>query len=202
MKKSVRRGYRSEVRQEKARQTRERILEAVGAWMKQRPQEELTFDGLAALARVERRTIFRHFPNKEELLAAFWASINHRVTPHVLPESLGDLHAAPREIFEKFDAQEGLIRASLHSSAGRDMRLGQVAARRKAFRQALRASTSGTARTTEQKYVEWIAHVLCSAAAWETMRDYAGVSGREAGAAASWALEVLTAAAGQRRGAK
>jgi AcrR family transcriptional regulator len=193
MKKPARRRYHSPHRAAQAAATREAILKGVATWMQQKPHAAFTLDGIAQLAGIERRTVFRHFPTKEDLLTAFWAWINHKVTPQALPASLEDLLAAPRNTFARFDAEEGLIRASLHSDAGRDMRLARVPARRDAFRQALREVT-GKATAAERRNLECIAHALYSAAAWESMRDYAGVTGKEAGAAVSWALSILTAA--------
>jgi len=191
MNKSSRRRYHSPLRAAQARETQESILQGVATWMQAKPHEELTLDGIARLAGIERRTVFRYFPTKEALLAAFWTSINHKLTPQTLPASLGELIAAPRETFTQFDAEEGLIRASLHSSAGREMRLAGVPARQQAFRKALSAVTDSIP-ATERRHLECVAHALYSAATWESMRDYAGVSGKVAGAAVTWALTILT----------
>jgi len=193
MKQTPPRRYHSPLRAAQVRETQESILQGVATWMQQKPHGELTLDGIAKLAGIERRTVHRHFPTKEDLLAAFWTWINHKITPQTLPSSLGELLAAPRETFTRFDAEEGLIRASLHSAAGRDMRLAGVPARQEAFRESLREVTR-TASAAERRNLECVAHALYSAAAWETMRDYAGVSGKEAGAAVSWALTTLAEA--------
>jgi AcrR family transcriptional regulator len=195
MKKKTTRRYSSPVRAARVQETQDRILRAVGQWMQQNPGTEFTLDVIALRAGIERRTLFRHFPTKEALLAAFWRWINHRVAPRALPGSLAELIAAPAEVFAAFDAEEGLIRASLHTQAGREMRLAEVPARRQAFRDALRGMNA-PASAADRRHLECITHALFSAAAWEAMRDYAGVSGREAGAAVSWALRVLTDAVG------
>lgn len=191
------RPYHSPLRAARARETREAILRAVAGWMERHPHAECTLDGIARLAGIERRTVFRHFPTKDALLAAFWTWINDRVAPHTLPASLDELLAAPRDTFDRFDREEGIMRASLHSAAGRDLRLARVPDRRAAFSAALR-EVNRRASATDRRNLECVAHALYSAAAWETMRDYAGVSGREAGAAVSWALTILTSAV--RRG--
>ncbi len=187
------RRYHSAVRAAQANETREAILQGVAAWMQRKPHQDFTLAGIAKVAGIERRTVFRHFATKEDLLAAFWERTNHKIAPQTLPLRLTDLLAAPREVFARFDNEEGLIRASLHSNAGREMRLAGVAARRQAFRECLREITQRTA-SSEFRHLECVAHALYSAAAWETMRDYAGVSGKEAGAAASWALGLLAEA--------
>ncbi len=189
MKKTTR-SYTSPLREARAHETRERILAAVAAWMRDDAHGEFTFDAIAEQAGVERRTVFRHFETREALLEAFWVWINQRMLPSTLPSSLAELVDGPRQAFPKFDEEDGVIRGSLHTRAGRAMRLGSVEARREAFHQALREVTRG-ASAADRRRLEAVAHALYSAAAWETMRDYAGVDGREAGDAASWALGIL-----------
>ena len=70
------------------------------------------------------------------------------------------------------------------------MRMAAVAPRRRAFREALSEATRG-ASAAERRRLEAVVHALYSASAWEAMRDYAGVSGAQAGDAASWALAIL-----------
>lgn len=193
--------YRSPLREAQARETREAILRSVADWLQENPHGEFTLDVIARRAGIERRTVFRHFPAKDALLAAFWNWINERVAPVTLPTSLGELLAAPRTTFVRFDAEEGLIRASLHSGPGREMRGAQIAERRRAFRAAL-AEATDHASPSERRKLECVAHALYSAAGWETMRDYAGATGEEAGAAASWALTVLAEAVRGGRGPK
>jgi AcrR family transcriptional regulator len=185
-----RRTYTSPLREARTLETRERILEGVAAWMRLDQQGEFTLDAIAVEAGVERRTVFRHFATKEALLEAFWVWINRRIAPRTLPGSVEELVAAPRKTFARFDDEEGVIRASLHTPAGRAMRLAAVPARRQAFRDALRDVTRGMP-AADRRRLEAVVHALYSASAWEAMRDYAGVSGSQAGDAASWALALL-----------
>lgn len=193
MKSTTRRTYVSPLREARSLETRERILEGVARWMQDGAHGEFTLDAVARVAGVERRTVFRHFATKEVLLEAFWAWINQRLAPRTLPATLNELIEAPRETFARFDEQEGVIRASLHTPTGRTMRLAAADARRKAFRAALAEATRDASRE-DRRRLEAVAHVLYSAAAWETMRDYAALDGAEAGDAASWALSVLAEA--------
>jgi AcrR family transcriptional regulator len=198
MKTPRRRSYDSPLREARAHETRERILAATAARMQDDAHGDFTLDDVAREAGVERRTVFRHFATREALLEAFWAWINHRITPHTLPTSLEELRAAPRQTFTRFDEQEGVVRGSLHTPTGRAMRMAVVPARRRAFRQALR-EVATAASPADRRRLEAAVHALYSAAAWETMRDYAGVTGAQAGDAASWAIGILVDAV--RRGA-
>jgi AcrR family transcriptional regulator len=184
------RKYSSPLRESQAHETRERILEAVAAWMQNDTPGDFTFDAIARQASIERRTVFRHFGTKEALLEAFWDWINQRFLPNTLPQSLDELLDGPRSAFPKFDEVEGVIRGSLHTPAGRAMRKSAIPARRQAFHAALREATRG-ANQVDRRRLEAVAHVLYSASAWEAMRDYAGITGQQAGDAASWALAIL-----------
>jgi len=160
--------------------------------MKRGALEEFTLEAVAQAAGIERRTVFRHFETREALLEAFWSWINQKIAPRPLPGTLEELVEAPRHAFAAFDAQEGVVRASLHSPAGRAMRLAAVPARREAFRSALGEASKG-ASAADRRRLDALAHLLYSASAWETMRDYAGIDGKQAGDAAAWALSVLVA---------
>lgn len=190
MNKTPRRKYSSPLREARALETRESILEAVAGWMRRDEQGEFSLEAIARDAGVERRTLFRHFATREALFEAFWAWLNERVTTQTLPASLDELLSAPRATFAKFDDEERVIRASLHTAAGRAMRMAAVPARREAFRGALREVTRG-ASAVDRRRLEAAAHALYSASAWEAMRDYAGITGAEAGDAAAWALTLL-----------
>ncbi|MCA1491777.1 TetR/AcrR family transcriptional regulator [Ensifer sp. NBAIM29] len=184
------RKYSSPLREAHTQDTRERILDAVGVALQETPDGNMSIDAVARIASVERRTVFRHFTSKEALLDAFWEWINARLTDKTLPESLEELLWAPRQTFTRFDREEALIRASLHTSSGREMRLRMVPKRREAFHQALLEVTRGL-EDNEARRVEAIAHLLYSASAWETLRDYGGLSGEEAGETVEWALRLL-----------
>lgn len=188
------RSYNSPLRDEKARETREAILGALYRLMNTTGvPDEISMDAIAGEAGVQRRTVFRHFPTKDDLLTAFWPWLNALIGASIAPRDVHDIVGGPLEAFPRFDAHEAAIRASLHSRTGRDMRAGMVAGRRLHFAAAL-ASRLSTLSPAEARRVEALAHLLYSASAWEVLRDYGGLTGAQAGEAASWALETILSA--------
>lgn len=187
--KSVRK-YTSPLRESHTRDTRERILSAVGRVLTGSPDGALSFDQIAAESGIERRTVFRHFPNKEALLDGFWVWINARLAPDVVPRSLADLLKLPATTFAAFDRQEGVIRASLHTRSGREMRLRQLPRRQVEWKAALAEATAGLT-TRDARRLGTVVHALYSAAAWETLKDYCGLSGEQAGETVSWAIQAM-----------
>ena len=188
--------YHSPLRQEQAEGTRQRLLRAVAELLERDPYSPLGYAELAAAAGVQQRTAYRHFPSKEVLLDAFWTWINERAGFATFPTSERDLIEQPKAVFAGFDRVEGIVRASLASSAGREMRLRRLAERRAAFERSLADVTAGLA-PERARQLNAVVQLLYSAPAWQVMRDFAGLSGAEAGAAASAAIQTLLAAARQ-----
>jgi AcrR family transcriptional regulator len=187
------RRYESPLRQAQAEETRRRILAAVEQLLQAEPEKPLSFDAVAAASGVERRTVFRHFPNKDALLAAFWAWLNQRVALRTWPETEADLRTMPAETFAGFDRHEGVIRAALASASGREMRMGVNADRQAAFRASLAAASRGV-DPKRAEHAAAIVQLLYSASAWQSLKDYWGLDGREAGEAVSWAIGALAEA--------
>ncbi|TCU28076.1 TetR family transcriptional regulator [Rhizobium azibense] len=189
------RTYNSPLREKKTRETREAILVALFELMDSAggAPDEIGTEAIARKAGVQRRTLFRHFATKDELLAAFWPWLNARIGVSASPETLREIVEGPRLAFRRFDAHESAIRAALHSRTGREMRMGTVARRRACFARALGTAIASLPADGTAK-VEALAHLLLSASAWEVLKDYGGLTGAQAGETASWALEVILSA--------
>jgi AcrR family transcriptional regulator len=186
--------YHSPLRQAQAGETRERLLRAAARLLEDDPDSPLAFADLARAAGVQERTAYRHFPSKEALLDAFWAWVNERAGFAAFPESEADLVEQPRVVFAGFDRVEGVVRASLASRAGREMRLRRVPERRAAFARSLADATGGL-DPVRARQVLAVVQALYSAPAWQAMRDFSGLTGAEAGEAASWAIRAVLDAA-------
>lgn len=188
------RAYNSPLRERKAQETRESILAALYALMSDADApDEIGMEAVAQKAGVQRRTIFRHFTTKEELLCAFWPWLNAKIGASPALHSVRDVVDGPREAFPRFDAHEAAMRAALHSRTGREMRMDTITGRRTLFAGALEPVLSQLPPATSRK-VEALAHLLFSASAWEILKDYGGLTGAQAGETASWALELILSA--------
>ncbi len=193
---STTRAYNSPLRAAQTQGTREAILSALFSLMESAANpDDIGMDSIAARAGVQRRTIFRHFESKEDLLRAFWPWLNARIGASVTPMTPEDVSGGPRQAFPLFDAHEAAIRGAIHSRTGREMRAGMVDDRRRAFSAALSPALA-TLPQGDRKKIEALSHLLYSASAWELLKDYGGLDGTEAGEAASWALELILSAAG------
>lgn len=188
------RRYHSPLRQAKAEETRQRVLQAAARLLEADPYSPLAFADLARAAGVQERTVYRHFPSKEVLLDAFWGWIAKHVGFTAFPESERDLIEQPKTVFAGFDRLEGVVQASVVSRLGREMRLRRVAERRAAFTRSLADATQSLDPEHARRLLA-VVQLLYSAPAWQTMKDLSGLTGAEAGEAVSWAIRTLLDAA-------
>jgi len=171
-------------------ETRSRILDAAIAELAVGDLETLTVAGVATRAGVTERTVFRHFPSRDALIAAVWPRLQERVRSPGFPHTAQSLIETPLRLFPEFDKEEGLVRASAFSAAGREIRQGSNAKRQ----EAMRACVKDAFPDIEEPHLTRLAAVvqlIDSAYGWAVMKQHWDLDGAEAGLAASEALAVL-----------
>lgn len=178
--------------------TRERILEAVGAIFEREPDVAFSFDDLSREAGVSRRTIFRYFKDKDELLDAFLSRTNEMLGVPVWPSCEADLVDLPPDLFEALERNSGTVHALNVSVAGREVRLRDNKARRAAFRNSLKDVSKGLSQQ-EKSYLEAVVHLLFTTSAWQVMKDHWNLEGRDAGKASAWAIGILLDGAREKK---
>lgn len=156
--------------------------------------DDVTFQALAKASGVPERTLYRYYPAKGELSSAFWVWLNERLGMPPPPQSPEELLAQVPEVFAAFDKDEALVRAMLHDAEGRATRLAKISARRQKLEKALGEVLEGLESAQRRRLLAGV-QALFSAAAWETMKDYCGVTASEAADAAQWGIGVMIAAA-------
>lgn len=182
------------IRADLAALTEERVMQAL-AGLLTAGADEVTFRALASASRVPERTLYRYYPNRDQLFAAFWIWLNDRLGMPPPPSSPDELVAGIARIFAAFSADAPLIRAMLHDRQGRATRLAHGEVRRKRLRTALEPVLEPLG-AAERKRLMAAIQALISAAGWETMQDYGQLTSQEAAETAQWAVAALIAAAG------
>ena len=170
--------YHSPLRASQAAATRERIVAACVALMHR--GADLTYASVAAEAGVQERTVYRHFPKKEDLEAALWDWIVQRLThADFAARDEEQLVAAMRESFAGFGADARLIQAMLHSSPGLEVRRRQQPMRRAMFQACADSAVPG-APPQVRAHAAAALQVLYSAASWDLLRNFWDMDATEA----------------------
>jgi AcrR family transcriptional regulator len=187
------REYRSALRGAQQEQTRVRILEAAIGQIADEGLSELTVPLVAERAGVAVRTVYRHFPTKEELLDGVNAFRDQKFG-FVAAESVEELLEIVPRLFSGFAAHHDLARAADATAAGRQIH--DRARRRRA--QALSGLFEDVTRDLPPEQARQVVatiQVLWSTRAWLTLHDNWDMDGEQAGAAVQWAMGALIAEA-------
>jgi len=184
------RAYNNTLRQKRARQTREAILEALTEQFVDESITELSIPRLARRAGVSEPTVYRYFPNRDELFRAWdewWAENTEQFT---MPDQPEEMSACIKELFTYYDDHEQLLRASRtraaqlgHSLSDRHRRDQTIQDAFRARARHLRPETAG-ARAAVFRY-------LVSSLAWHTLTGDHGIESRAAAEAVQWATGLM-----------
>jgi AcrR family transcriptional regulator len=178
------------VRGEYKEQTRTRILDAAIAGIEEGGESPLTIASVADRAGVTERTVYRHFETRESLLKATWGRVQQRVALQRFPATAEAMVESPLRLFPRFEEAQGLVRASLQSAAGRELRMSSNLERQEATVAAVRDAFPEADEEWIRRRAS-IAQLICSAYSWDVLHRYWGLGGYEAGKAASDALAIL-----------
>ena len=178
------------LREEYKEQTRVRIVESAIDLVGESGEEPLTIAAVAARAGVTERTVYRHFERRDALIRAVWRRMQSKVASEGFPRSADALLQSPRKLFPRFDTAGELIRASIHSPAGLDIRMHSNAERTTAILASVRDALPELDEDALRRRAA-IAQLINSAQGWDVLTRFWGMSGEEAGEAAAEALAIL-----------
>jgi AcrR family transcriptional regulator len=194
--------YHSPLRSRQKEQTRDLILDAVDAILRRAPLSEVTIAAVARQGDITERTIYRHFPTREDLLDAVWRRALHAVTGGQTQqaETLDQILDLTRAAYENFDAKAGIVRALIAAPEGVEASKRPEEARLGMLREAY-AGLLGGIPEDEVNAVVTATHVLSGASAWSHVRDYCGLNRDEGGKVAALAIELIIEGAKARANA-
>jgi len=180
------------LRERQAALARRAILEALVRHLEAGDADDVAMDDLAREAGVSRRTLYRYFPTRADLLAAAADWIRADVLQ--LPIEIGDegIAASFRLAASRLETRPQLARALLRTTTGRALRGDYRSARVEAIRSALRREVPGLSARELARAAPVLSY-LCSSGAWITIQDEAGLDARSAQTAVAWAIETLLA---------
>jgi AcrR family transcriptional regulator len=193
--------YRSPLRDERAVQTRTRILDGLVKVMARNGIAELSIPLIAREAGVSIPSVYRYFPTKKDLITALDEYAHQRGSftldefgPIETPEDLARIVPLT---FNRRAAIESTLSAAMNSRLGYTMRRHEFEERAKHFSKALRSAATDLSRK-ELQWLTDIVFILSSYASVRAFRDYLGLDTEEAGKRVAWAIRRL--ARGARSG--
>ncbi|OAP36583.1 hypothetical protein AU381_19010 [Sinorhizobium glycinis] len=176
------------LRERQVKATHDLILEVAMRLMHENPNGPFSHEIIAEAAGIGARTVYRHFPTRDDLLQAMWIRLRDK-TGTRFPESEDEIVPLIRMAFSNFEEHEALVRASLQA-AGSTIRDRGAIEGRPAFRKSLAAILDGLPPEEERRLVA-VCLAIYSAPFWQLLRDRGLLSGREAGEAAAWAIDMI-----------
>ncbi|MDE3201168.1 MAG: helix-turn-helix transcriptional regulator, partial [Acidobacteriota bacterium] len=149
--------------------TRETILDTAMEMLARGEEQVFSHESIAAATGMSARTVYRHFPDRGNLLQALWERLREQ-TKTRFPRSEDEISALTRAAFQQFDAHEPLIRSVLNSSAGTAVRERGGAEGRPAFTHSLGPLLAGKSAKERARIVA-VFLALYSAPFWNLLRD-------------------------------
>ena len=187
------------LRERQKAQTRELIVEALLAALSEGELEKATHEALARRIGVSRQTVYRHFPDRQSLMAALWEHLNPRFTARGLPTTEADLTQLLGPMYAAFDRDADIITFAQGTPQGRAMGLAVREKRSAAFLQATIPATHDLPKW-DAVLAAAVIQLLHGGQAWIEMRQQWGLSGEDMARACGWAIRTLLADLHARRG--
>ena len=178
------------LRSEYALMTRNRIIDGTIALIAESGGEPITIAAVAARCGIAERTVYRHFETREELLKAVWPRMQEEVGSEGWPSTADELIDRPQRLFRRFDEHAGLVRASINSATGKELRTSMNPMRQAAMLACVADAFPDIEGAAARRRAA-IVQLLESADAWGVLNDFWGLDGAEAGRAASEAIAIL-----------
>jgi AcrR family transcriptional regulator len=189
------RPYHSQLREQQAEETRERILDAT---------LRLTADGLASLsipavareAGVSVPTIYRHFRTKAGLLSAMYPFAARRTGLDAVPDptSVEELRGAIRAYIERLDGLEDMARAAYASPIADEVRHATIRSRVQRIQRVADSIRPKLPKVHRDRITRLLV-VLTSSSALRMWRDHLGASVEEAADDIDWVVRAAIATA-------
>jgi len=182
------------LRQQHAADTRRRILDAVAALLTEGHPAALSVPAVAKRAGASVATVYRYFPNKEQLLDAA-AELGTLPAPLGFrpPADAASLHGLFVEAAKAVQATAPLLRAQIATNAGRQVRRHRQDDRRAAVRNGLEQLGVDVDSPEGERATRIVWHLAGSAAMLDLLEQPGATPERIAGDI-TWALLTLAAA--------
>lgn len=167
--------------------TRDVIVDALIAQLLETGAYDLTYFALARRAGVSVRTIYRHFPTRDDLLDELSRRVNAVVAIKEIPRNRESTVALVRTLFATFEKNAPIVGAQIQAGLAGKVR---ARARQKRVNVVEHVFTAAMPNlpAERRRAAAGVISVLLSANTWARLREEAGIEGGEITA---WAVDTL-----------
>lgn len=190
---TAKRSYESPLREDQARATRERILEALIVVITSDGVAELSVPAVAGEAGVSVPTIYRHFGTKQGLVEALGPYVAGKaglMWPARPLASIDEIREMIAVMYQRSAVMDPALRAAMATDVGQEARKSLMPRRLEAIEKLLEPVIDGLdveqGRRLRDSFL-----LLTSSAAMRVYKDYLGMTTEEAAAAATWAFDAI-----------
>jgi AcrR family transcriptional regulator len=180
------------LRQRQTEETRTLILDTAMTILAEKGP--FSHEAIAAAAGVGPRTVYRHFPSRVDLYAALWQRLRTKTNTR-FPQSLEHILPLLASAFRSFEDNAELVRATMASEAGNDVRNQGAPEGRASFRSSLEPHLQDIPEAERRRLIA-VCLAIYSAPFWQLLRDRGELSQIEAEDAGVWAMTTVLTAAG------
>lgn len=193
------RTYDNTLREERARQTRERILEGVVEACFDGRVDDLSVAAVSKKAGISPATIYRHFPNREVLLEAVERRIGEKLGRPEQPGSADELAGYARGLAAFFEENIELMKLS--RSAADKLERESRGVRDRMIAELLRGELAHLSRD-DASAVTAVFRMLIGLDLFLAQRERFGATTEASGRAMGWAIRSLLRQLGEERQAR
>ncbi len=168
--------------------TRGLIIDALVAQLNEQGAFDFSYFELARRAGVSVRTIYRHFPARQDLFDALSRRVNTSVG-FEYPRSRDGLVAVVRALFPIFDQNAALLSAQMQVGLGKVRARGR--SKRVGVMQEVIALAVPHLAQDRHRAAAGVLTCLLSAATWQRLREEIGLEGAQSGEIVAWAVDTL-----------
>jgi AcrR family transcriptional regulator len=174
--------------------TAQRILAAAFERLRDEPEAPFSHEIVAELSGVSARTVYRHFPTQNDLVAGVWHQLRDR-TGTTWPRTFDAIIPELRGLYAQFERNDALTRSMIAAAPRANYSHAGSAEGRAAFREAL-APLLAHRKPAQREQLIAQCVAIYSAPFWQMLRDRGQLSATGAIEAAVSAMRaVLDAAA-------
>jgi len=181
---------KSVLRDRLSQTTRDVIVDALVAQLAETGAYDLTYFALARRSGVSVRTIYRHFPTRDDLLDELSRRVNAVMALKELPKSRDATVALVRQLFATFDRHALLVAAQIQAGLAGKVR-AQARHKRVSVVERVFATTMPNMSPARRRAAAGLVTVLLSANTWARLREEADLDGTQSGEITAWAIDTV-----------